>query len=63
MNLFLFLHRRSIANKVINAVTVENNDITAIEYQTYSDNKLENTEIKSEKRFDQIKLYCDHSIV
>lgn len=35
----------------------------AMEYRTYNDNKLENTEIKSEKRFDQIKLYCDHSIV
>lgn len=59
----IFLHQRSIANKAINAVTVGNSDIIAIEYQTYNDNKLENIEIKSEKRFDQIKLYCDHSIV
>lgn len=51
MNLFLFLHRRSIANKVINAVTVENNDITAIEYQTYSDNKLETHRDKIRKAF------------
>lgn len=59
----VFLHQRSIANKVINAVTVGSSDIIAIEYETYNDNKLENIEIKSEKRFDQIKLYCDHSIV